>query len=138
MAAGVIDAVLFSGANSTMFKSSGSGPVSAILNLALLLLSLAVTVRRLHDTGHSGWLILGFVAFIVVALVGFVAALGGLAVGGAKPIAASGAVIAIAAALGLGMLGFAIYIFVLIVSNGTPGTNRYGADPKGPSVEVFN
>ena len=38
----------------------------------------------------------------------------------------------------LGIFGFGIYIFVLMVSNGTPGENRYGADPKGPNTEVFS
>jgi uncharacterized membrane protein YhaH (DUF805 family) len=33
----------------------GAGPVSGIWSLATLLPNLAVTVRRLHDTGRSGW-----------------------------------------------------------------------------------
>jgi uncharacterized membrane protein YhaH (DUF805 family) len=33
----------------------GSGPVAAIVGLALLIPGLAVLVRRLHDTDHSGW-----------------------------------------------------------------------------------
>jgi uncharacterized membrane protein YhaH (DUF805 family) len=33
----------------------GGGPVSAIWSLAILLPGLAVTVRRLHDIGRSGW-----------------------------------------------------------------------------------
>jgi uncharacterized membrane protein YhaH (DUF805 family) len=36
----------------------GNGAVSLLLWLALLLPGLAVTVRRLHDTGRSGWWIL--------------------------------------------------------------------------------
>ncbi|AFQ46635.1 DUF805 domain-containing protein [Burkholderia cepacia] len=36
--------------------------VAAVASLALVLPSLAVTVRRLHDTGHSGWLLL--IAFV--------------------------------------------------------------------------
>nr|WP_223160744.1 DUF805 domain-containing protein [Salinispora cortesiana] len=49
--------------------------VSVIVGLALLLPSLAVGVRRLHDTGRSGWfLLLGLIPFIgfVVLLVFFV------------------------------------------------------------------
>jgi uncharacterized membrane protein YhaH (DUF805 family) len=137
MVAGLLDAVLFSGAaTSTAFKGSG-GPVAAILNLALLLPSLAVTVRRLHDTGHSGWLILGFIAYAIVAVIVFVVGIGAAsAVAGqpnfGTPIAIVGIVLL------LGIIAFGIYIFVLMVSNGTPGVNRYGADPKGPSVEVFS
>jgi len=32
-----------------------SGPFSILYSLALLLPEIAVTARRLHDTGHSGW-----------------------------------------------------------------------------------
>ncbi|MDQ1752171.1 MAG: hypothetical protein QOE71_3227 [Pseudonocardiales bacterium] len=32
--------------------------IGLIIILALIIPSLAVTVRRLHDTGHSGWLVL--------------------------------------------------------------------------------
>lgn len=41
---------------------SGWGPFSGIYTLALLIPGLAVSVRRLHDTGRSGWHLL--VAFI--------------------------------------------------------------------------
>jgi uncharacterized membrane protein YhaH (DUF805 family) len=34
---------------------SGYGPISTIAGLALLLPSIAVGARRLHDTGRSGW-----------------------------------------------------------------------------------
>jgi uncharacterized membrane protein YhaH (DUF805 family) len=37
---------------------SGSGPIQGLVSLALLLPNLAVTVRRLHDTGRSGWWLL--------------------------------------------------------------------------------
>lgn len=50
---GVIDAVI------------GSPVLGYIVALALLVPSLAVTVRRLHDTGRSGWWILiGLIPFI--------------------------------------------------------------------------
>ena len=39
-------------------RSSGIGACTAILALALLIPSISVTVRRLHDTGRSGWWIL--------------------------------------------------------------------------------
>lgn len=34
------------------------GILSSIYSLAVLIPNLAVTVRRLHDTGHSGWMLL--------------------------------------------------------------------------------
>ena len=37
------------------FDPDAGQPLSLVLNLATLLPSLAVSVRRLHDTGRSGW-----------------------------------------------------------------------------------
>ena len=39
-------------------KDVGYGPLYILYNLAVLIPSLAVGVRRLHDTGKSGWYIL--------------------------------------------------------------------------------
>jgi len=39
-------------------EKSGWGPLSGLYSLAVLIPSLAVCVRRLHDTGRSGWWIL--------------------------------------------------------------------------------
>ncbi|BCJ47892.1 DUF805 domain-containing protein [Actinoplanes ianthinogenes] len=44
-----------------------NGPVSIIVSIGLFLPSLAVTVRRLHDTDRSGWWLLA----CFVPLVGF-------------------------------------------------------------------
>jgi uncharacterized membrane protein YhaH (DUF805 family) len=37
------------------WTASGYGPISTVAALALLLPSIAVGARRLHDTGRSGW-----------------------------------------------------------------------------------
>jgi uncharacterized membrane protein YhaH (DUF805 family) len=67
--------------------------------LGLLIPSLAVAVRRLHDTGKSGWFFLiGFVPF-----------------GG-------------------------IVLIVFYATDGDPGTNKWGANPKeiqNPNVDFF-
>jgi uncharacterized membrane protein YhaH (DUF805 family) len=43
----------------------GPGVLAALYGLAMLVPSLAVSIRRLHDTGRSGWwLLLGFVPVI--------------------------------------------------------------------------
>jgi uncharacterized membrane protein YhaH (DUF805 family) len=50
IAASIIDAIL--GTRGTM---GGTGVVGLLAGLALLLPGLAVTIRRLHDIGRSGW-----------------------------------------------------------------------------------
>lgn len=47
--------------------------VSSIISLALLLPSLGVAVRRLHDIGKSGWWIVGFYVICCIPLVNFAA-----------------------------------------------------------------
>ena len=48
---------------------TGSGPLSLVYSLALLVPSIAVAVRRLHDTGRSGWWILIGLIPVVGAIV---------------------------------------------------------------------
>ncbi len=62
-----IAAVLMDGSSGTDV-ADGTGPVQGLVTLALLLPNLTVTVRRLHDTGRSGWRVL----FGIVPVVGFI------------------------------------------------------------------
>jgi uncharacterized membrane protein YhaH (DUF805 family) len=56
IAAAVIDAIL------------GTWFITTIVSLGLLLPNLAVLVRRLHDSGHSGW----WVLIGILPLIGFI------------------------------------------------------------------
>ncbi len=57
--AGIIDRVLGFG------KEFGTGPVYILYALAVLVPSLAVSFRRLHDIGKSGWyLLINFIPLI--------------------------------------------------------------------------
>lgn len=54
---------------------AGYGPLSAIYTLAMILPGLGVSIRRLHDTGRSGWWfmitaipLLGLLVFLYFAL----------------------------------------------------------------------
>lgn len=62
----ILDATLFGAAMLQSF--GGIGPLGGLLGLALLVPSLAVSVRRLHDLDKSGWFL----------LVGLIPLLGGL------------------------------------------------------------
>lgn len=68
----------------------GIGPLSGLYSLAVLIPSIAVGVRRLHDTERSGW-------WLLIALVPLV--------GG-------------------------IILLIFMVLDSTPGSNRFGANPK--------
>jgi len=47
---------------------AGMGLLGVIYSLAILIPSLAVSVRRLHDTGRSGW----WVLIVLIPLIGFI------------------------------------------------------------------
>ncbi len=66
------------------------GTIAGIFGLAMLIPSLAVGVRRLHDIGKSGWMLL----VVLIPLIG------------------------------------AIWLIILLVTDSTPGSNEYGANPK--------
>lgn len=98
-----------------------------VIGLALLIPSLAVTVRRLHDTNRSGWWLGGFfIAYLGLVVVN-VAMMGVLT----QSPDSLGAVTAVYGIIGLGMLGYGIVLLVFMFLDGTPGPNRYGPDPKG-------
>lgn len=119
-------------------------PIIQLVNLGLLLPSLAVGVRRLHDTNRSGWWI---VMPIVVAIVGFILFFVIFGTSLFQLISASNGGNEITDAQGLefffkflGSMVLCIVLPTLIsqivmlifyVSDGTPGPNRFGPDPKG-------
>ena len=69
LAAAVIDFVLMNGDVERFIANGGGGIVGLIWILATIVPAVAVLVRRLHDTGRSGWW----------ALIGFVPVAGALA-----------------------------------------------------------
>jgi uncharacterized membrane protein YhaH (DUF805 family) len=46
----------------------GSGPIAALVGLALLIPGLSVGVRRLHDTDRSGWWLL----LVIIPIIGWI------------------------------------------------------------------
>jgi uncharacterized membrane protein YhaH (DUF805 family) len=88
---GAIDGLL-----GTLGSGTGVGLLSGLYGLAILIPSLAVTVRRLHDIDRSGW-------WILIALVPLIGT---------------------------------IVLLVFALLEGTPGTNRYGPNPKEVTARV--
>jgi len=127
---GVIDTILGLGAD-------GSGPISLLLTFAIFIPDLAVTVRRLHDTGRSGWWVGGF----YLGIVGFVLALSILAFGTmAAPAGDTTAAVfgVFGIVFGLGILIYAITMLVFLCTDSSIGPNKYGPNPKNEgNYDVF-
>ena len=75
-------------------RSSGAGLLSTIFSLAILIPSIAVSVRGLHDIDRTGW-------WVLISLVPLIEW---------------------------------IVLLVFRVQDGTPGTNRFGPNPKSARV----
>lgn len=95
------------------------GPLTALILLGTLVPSLAVGVRRLHDTNRPGWWLLA--AYVPAILMMLLPMLGIL----------NAALIMILSLISLAAL---IGLLVLMVLEGNRGPNQYGPDPKGADV----
>ena len=79
----------------TYDRSAGVGLLSTIFSLAVLIPSIAVSVRRLHDIDRTGW----WVLISLVPIIGW------------------------------------IVLLVFHVQDSTPGSNRYGPNPKSTEYQ---
>jgi len=110
-----------------------------LFNLATLIPLLAVTARRLHDVGKTGWLqLLGIIASIVISISALLSLFLGFAGGvilfsGNSSEIGSGilGIAVILAILSLISVCVIIWLFILYIKDSTPGTNKYGPNPKG-------
>jgi uncharacterized membrane protein YhaH (DUF805 family) len=104
------------------------GPLSALLWVGTLVPSIAVGVRRLHDTNRTGWWILLPIIPYCLALV-----LGGAALMGGGGSMAGAGIAAIFLLIG-GILALVLIVFLVLPS--TPGDNRYGPNPYGEGASA--
>ncbi|GAA0329706.1 DUF805 domain-containing protein [Sphingomonas oligophenolica] len=133
---GFIDRILGLGGRSVVLPQPGSSGVfySAFINrgllanlftLATIIPSLAVSVRRLHDTNRTGWWLL---LPVLPYLIGFVLLFTGMATAN-QSLTIIG---------GVGVFAGVICAIVLLVwycTAGTPGPNDYGDDPLSDTPE---
>ena len=111
--------------------------IGQIYWLVLLIPSLAVSARRLHDTGRSAWWLLLYLASILATGIAFAALVLAFVIGddrGNDEAALGVALIAIVSFLIA--LGCSIAPLIFYVLPGTVGPNRYGPDPLHPEPEV--
>jgi uncharacterized membrane protein YhaH (DUF805 family) len=102
-----------------------SGIVGTVTSLALLLPTLALTARRLHDTGRTGWWM----------LLPVIPCLATVVVGTATLFASTpAALVVLFVACALATLLTSIVLLVFLCLDSKPGPNRYGPSPKEPSM----
>ena len=104
---------------STVFQA-----LNSMLGIVILISSIAVGVKRLHDRNKSGWYLLLF--YLVPSILVVIGVLIGA-------FAEDSTIIA----TGLGLLAFAIGVWAFIEMGclrGTIGVNQYGPDPVAPAT----
>ena len=148
----LIGSVIFSAVDSSIASFSGPdwdySPFATIFALAVLLPDLAVTARRLHDIGKSGWWQLVWYAALPVVVITLVIGLILAIVLGSPEgswefegrswsfedasLSVAG-VVALLVCVGIALLialGMFIWWLVWMISHGQTGTNRHGTDPR--------
>lgn len=129
--AGIFDGILGLG-------SENLGVLGAIATLVTIIPTLSAQVRRLHDTGRSGWWVGGaFIAAIVFVflMIGTV----GLAGLGDSTDAFSGAMGIFFLIFVFAFLIYGIAMLVFMCQDSHKGDNKYGPSPKyGEEVSVFD
>lgn len=136
IAASVVDALLDAAVGNQ------PGVVGLLAALALLLPTIAVTARRLHDTGRSAWWMLLPVVPALVAVTSAVAMFfalfdspGGTVTETYVPDAPESAALWAVLAMASGVLAFGgwVTLVVFMCLDSRPGPNKYGPSPKYPS-----
>ncbi len=136
----LVDSVLGLGGHTSSYSASGAGGfaagagttggiLSSIWSLAVLIPSIAVGVRRLHDIDRRGW-------WLLVPIVTFLLAIFPVALRVANPLAISPG---FGIATGILVLIGGIMSIVLLVwacMHGTRGPNRFGPDPYAPMDDL--
>lgn len=141
----IADMMLFASAVSTSAGQLAAPALglSALVSLFFLWPNIAVSVKRFHDRGMSGWWVLWFglivgacVTFALVSLVASGSALSGAAALEQGVVAAGlFPLLALLAAIGVCIAQF----IILYLLPGQQGANRFGADPRdggGRPIEV--
>ena len=129
MALGSIDAFIYS----IIDQEWASTPFATIFHLAILLPNLAVTARRLHDIGKSGWWVLVWFILAVISwipvVVGLILFLGEALTGQFD--AESFLPLIIGGAITLLMeLALLLWVILWMARQGESGPNSYGPDPR--------
>ncbi len=105
------------------------GIATTICSLFLALPSLSIMVRRLHDTGRSGWFALAPYLPVAMIFVGVAATIAGGFNAQAWPVERIVGGMQVFLALVFAWIGLAIYVLILLCMGSEPGANAYGTNP---------
>ena len=118
-----------------MLPALGGGMIiMSLVWLALIIPTIAVQMRRVHDTNRSGWWVGAFYLLYILylaMLVGSMASVMSAGMAGAEPSAAAGTTVLATGLLAILILIYAIVLLVFFCLPGTPGPNIYGPEPYG-------
>lgn len=100
-----------------------SGFIGAIVSLGVVLPSIAVSVRRLHDINKSGWWIgIIFLVYIGIAVGGYLIYASGVAMTTED----TWTILFLLVAVGIALMIYSLVLMIFYCLRGTPGPNRYG------------
>ncbi|UVO53071.1 DUF805 domain-containing protein [Sphingomonas sp. SUN039] len=110
--------------------------LNVLFSLAMLIPSIAVGVRRLHDTDRRGWWLLAPLAPYVAIFVLSFGMIGMAASGGANETTTAASAAVLIGICGLAVLVLGVMLLVFMCLEGTRGPNRFGPDPKDPGGDL--
>ena len=118
--------------SSGMLQALGGGVILIVVcSLAIIIPSIAVQVRRLHDTNRSGWWLGGYyLLYAVYMALAFSSVMSAAVDPNAAPEPNVG-LLGLTMILGLALFVYMIVLLVFYVLPGTSGPNDYGSDPYG-------
>ncbi len=108
----------------------GAGILLLVVYLALLIPTLAVQVRRLHDTGRSGWWV-GALYLLYIVYYAYLLTVGMKSATNPEFVDGSAGPVIGMMIFGLLMMIWGIVLLVFFILPGTKGPNKYGPDPYG-------
>jgi|TARA_B110000196_G_C20785186_1_gene492931 uncharacterized membrane protein YhaH (DUF805 family) len=118
----------------TFSYEAQAGLLTSIYGLLVLIPTLAVTVRRLHDIGKSGWAML--IVYASICILGFFTMF--FAMLSAAQRMTEGQFGLAMAMLVITMIGLIILFLVWLCTDSQPGRNRFGENPKTTPPAINN
>lgn len=112
--------------------------ITTLIGLAILVPSLAVLVRRLHDVGKSGWYYFGFLIIYIILLI--ICCITAFVFSDLRSESSAFGIVGVIPMILLffGVIGYSFYLLYLMCNDSQIGENRWGANPKGVNPDSSN